>query len=73
MAKQPKARIIIKSGHRIDLKTEVDVVDLRTGKVENLHMPVGAKNCDIDKNIRKLREQLERSGAQVDFCDADRR
>jgi len=64
MAEKQKreARIIITRHQRVDLLAELDVYDPQSMKLTGLHIPVGPGEQRVAEGVKKLRDQLIRSG-----------
>ena len=68
MAK-PLARIIVTRGQRDDCKAVLDVYEPARNRLQKLRIPAGPKESDIAFEVRRLRQQLERAGNDVECIE----
>lgn len=69
MKKQLEARIVIRRGLRSDAKAIIDVFDVAANKLNQLNIPAGPMQDDIDREVRKLKVSLEKAGHQVSVIE----
>lgn len=62
--KRPEVRILLKK-HEASGKYELSLLDPATGRESRTGLMVGPDRASIDKQVRELKETLERSGSWV--------
>ena len=63
MASRPRVTIVLKPAK--DYKLKVLLFDPHSGRVCPTGLLVGPRQRDIDFEVKKLKEQLEKSGSEV--------
>ena len=64
-----EVRIIIKRGTRIDLKAVIDAYIPSENRFHEMGMLSGPKQDDIDRDVRKMKQQFERAGHWVNVLE----
>ena len=64
-----EARICLRRGHRLDLKTEISTYFCGSRREVRTGMKAGPNPCHVDQEIRKVKELLERKGFRVMVVD----
>ncbi len=69
MPKQLEARIVITRGRRIDCQAEIGVFDVLNNKFVKIGITAGPREEEITRVVKKIRDDLERAGNVVTYCD----